>query len=433
MADMMRKKLFLLSTGVLTSFSFYAAIFPLPAEANTQNFLGGVGQAAYALPFSDDTAGSIGLEGGDRQQRVSGTVGWEFLPHQRLKFTGEYLRQKIDYTFFTGISRQWVNQPAAGIDYQYSLNKTGRPDFLNYIDLSGYYSHAPSLTLDPVSGSYTDSSGNTVNYTNLRRIAGADAYGFTPALVMHPWTGSRVSLGLNYDDVRYDNIYTPQVTAQGVGETVKLSQDLGYNFQLNLLASDRKPFDNYQAGIVWVEPLHGADLSWGLMGSYTKGKTQLPNTSYAGVSLSYTAQKNQQEACQISNDAETSLPAWTSKPAVYMPQVLAIVDQKLVQTVTPAQPACNAPQFAGVIPDYDTVNNPGRSVDISTGSYFTGKNIVYSLQITPNDNNINVQINPSTGEITGNMEPVSINYSAVVTATNACGSAHSNAFLIYYD
>ena len=409
---------FILSMAI-SGMASAATAFPVPDTSN--NFLGAIGQAEIAFPFNEHVAGALGLEGGERHNRYSATLGLDINPDQRIKLTGEYLRQNIDYTFFSGTDRQWVDQTAIGLDYEYNLNKNSCPEFYDYIDLSGYYSHAPSKDLAPISGSYSDNSGNLTNFTNLRRIAGSNAYGIEPALVLHPWSGAKATLGVNYDNVRYDNIYGPKITVDGIGGTIKFSQDLLNNFQLNLSASDRAPFDNYQAGLDWNRPLQTANLTLGILGSYTAGKDQLPDTSYAGVSIKYIIQPTQNAACHVSNNDALSLAAWTQKPAVYMPQVLAIVDQRLV-----AAP-CVPPAFSGFVPDS---NGPfGYNYTLNASQYFSGSRLIYSFTVSsdggPTDN---FSIDPVQGILSA--QNLTNENQLIVTATNSCGSASSNQFTV---
>jgi hypothetical protein len=139
------KNLSILVGIFLISFSALAETLPaIPGISNdTQNFLGPIAKGQITRLLAEDVAGALEGEAGPRDYRVNATLGWQLAGNQRLKFTGEYLRQDIDYAFSTGTVRQWVQQGALGLDYVYSLTS----NFSNYIDVGGYYSHAPSVSL----------------------------------------------------------------------------------------------------------------------------------------------------------------------------------------------------------------------------------------------------------------------------------------------
>lgn len=387
------------------------------SDNNTQNFLGGIFRGQFTNSLSTDAAASLGVEAGPRNYRVDGTVGFNLSNCQRLKLTGEYLRQDIDYSFATGVAREWMQQGAGGLDYQQHLTANG----LNYIDLIGYYSHAPSKTLDPVTGNYLTNDSDLISYTNLRRIAGSNAYGFSPTVTLNPWCGGQASLALNYDNVHYDNHCGPEQQSDGFGGTVTLNQQLGPNIQFNASAGIRAPFNAYQAGIRYALPHR--NLSVGIIGSYTDGRDNLPNTSLAGIEVTYIADKTNSTRNQF-NNRPASIAAWTQQPAVYMPQVLAIAENCLsLTTLAP----CVPPAFSGTI-ESQTITG-GSFVSIPTALFFSGTNLGFSAVNLPPD----LTINPSTGLISGIMGTASSGINIVVTATNGCGSAQSNAFNLDLD
>lgn len=390
-----------------------------------QNFLGGIFRGQYTASLNTDAAASLAIEAGPRNYRANGTLGFNFSDTQRFKLTGEYLRQDIDYNFFpTGTTRQWVQQGAAGLNYQHALTPSG----LNYFDISGYYSHAPSKTLDPISGSYVDSQQNFVAYTNFRRIAGSNAYGISPAITVNPWNGGQATVAVNYDNVHYDRICQTDPISSGFGGTVTFNQQLGRNLQANLSAGVRSPFNTYQAGIRYLVP--GGNASVGIIGSYTDGKDELPNTSMAGIEVTYTFDKAKSTQAQLNNN--TSVTAWTKQPAVYMPQVLAIPEACFSFNITPP---CIPPGFSGSIQNQGFFG--GDPVNIPTASYFTGTGLTFSAT---DPNNLlppsGLSIDPNTGVLSGTFwsnNGGSDIVGIVVTASNTCGSAQSNPFSLFID
>jgi hypothetical protein len=362
-----------------------------------------------------DAAASLLVEAGPRNYRADATFGFNLSDLQRLKVTGEYLSQDIDYSFSTGIAREWVQQGAAGLDYQHNLSSNG----LNYIDVGGYYSHAPNKTLDPTYVTYMDIAGNTFAYTNFRRIAGSNAYGISPSITLNPWQGLQATLAANYDNVHYDNQCITQQQSDGFGGTLTLNQQLGRYLQVNLSAGARAPFNTYQASIRYLIP--SANLSLGIMGNYTDGKDSLPDTSLAGVELTYIVDKAKSTNAALDN-RNTSVTAWVQKPAVYMPQVLAITEDCLILEITPP---CPPPVFSGIIPNL-VVDYFDPDVVIDAGGYFTGTNLVFSATGLPSE----LSIDPTTGIISGTFPDGFVEVEVQVTATDRCGSAQSNSFTI---
>lgn len=384
--------------------AFAIATAPFVSNGNN-NFLGGILHGQYTQDFKNNTAGTIGLEAGPRNYRASGTWGWTINPCNRIKITGEYLTQDIDYNFFSGVTRQWVNQSAVGLAYQYAFNDL----FRNYFDLSGYYSHAPSKNLNPITGNFTNAAGTSISYSDIRRIAGSNAGGISPGVTLHPWFGAEAKVILNYDDVVYDNVYSSRQKAQGFGGTVGLTQALNRNWQISATAANRAPFNYYQAGVDWVMPCPTTKLLVGLFGEYTQGKKTLPNTSLVGLNLTYIVDA---PAPRVSGIQPQSFFDWMADPAVRMPQVLAIADESVTQVA--AVPACIPPAISAAIPSPQIVDL-GTSYSFNTAPFFSGSNLTFSGSDTAGE----LTISPS-GIVSGTVTSTTV---VTVIATNSCGSA----------
>lgn len=392
-------------------------------SSSTNNFLGPSLNWSHVMPLNSDAAAAYGLEVGPRNDRLSATVGYAFGDgdNQRIKLTGEYLWQDIDYTFYSGVTRQWVSQGAVGLDYQYLINK----GIISDVDVGGYYSHAPSQNLSPVTSSYTINN-STYQYTNLRRIAGSNAQGSNVGTDLNLWPGANVNVKVDYDRVIYDTIYQPSRNAIGLGAETTLSQNIVDNFKTDLTASVRQPFNYYKADLVWAKNYSNSELNVGVYGSYTHGKNALPNTAQAGLMLSYKENdsKAAKSASTSGNDATNRLEAWTLQPAVRMPQVLAVADQRVIQ---PSSSTCGV-TFIG--PDIPNQNLPTdvAIAPINGADYFrnTGNSTVtYSLVGTIPTG---LSINEQTGIVSGT--PDEGVWSLEIRATNECGSAISNQFTL---
>lgn len=409
--------LVLLTTGVAHAIATAPGV-----NTGNNNFLGGIVRGQMTNDFTSNTATMFGLEAGPRDYRATGTFGWQADPNQRVKVTGEYLTQNIDYNFYSGVSRQWVQQTAVGVTYQYALNDR----FENYLSLSGFYSHAPSKNLGTATGTFNNSTTTAINWTDMRRIAGSNAGGISPSITTHLWAGGEASVGVNWDDVVYDNKYQPQKVARGLGGTASVSQLFlvrSENFKVSASASARAPFNNYTAEVDWIKPYPTSNLLVGVFGSYVQGKFTLPNTSIAGLNLAYTMDTPAPRNVQAPVKSQSFL-AWMNEAAVRMPQVLAIADEKVTQTTV-----CQfgAPTFTGTIANQS--GGPGATLTFNSPTQFTGTGLTYtvSFSATPGALLNTVSINSTTGVLT--ITGSRVTDTVTITATDSCGqTVTSNSF-----
>lgn len=383
---------------------------------NTQHPITSLGptlRLGMTHPLSDVTAFSILGELGDRNLRINGTAGWKLSAHQSLKISADLLRQNIDYPFFSGNTFQWVNQMAFGGYYEYDFaNRAHHPIF----NLSAYVSHAPSVDLSPLMGTCIE-NGVLHGYTDYRRIAGSNASGISPGLRFEAWRGAQAGVEINYDDVRYDKIYSPSEDAIGFGSTVRLDQAITDTVKLGLSAAIRKPFDNYQAGLGWTE---FKNWSFGVDGSYTAGKNTLPSTYNVTFSANYLLEKNASPATTTYMFGPTdTFSSWVAQPAIYMPQVLAIPDERVVLVNC----TTSTPSVLTTIPTH--TNNGGTTTFATASAFSPSSGLTFSISLSaPLVGGNNVTINPVTGIVTvTNGGLLNQTLTATITASNTCGSA----------
>lgn len=411
------KKLYLMLLCA-TSLAALTALAGVPNTSDPKTFLGPTLKASYTNPLPNDTAVSILGEAGLRNFRIGATFGWALDDTQRVKLSAEYLLQRITYPFFAGNTRQWVDQGAIGAAYQYDLfNYAYQPQF----NLSAFFSHAANKELSTVTGTFVDATGTVQSFVNDRRIAGSKAGGVAPGVSFHPWQGARLGADLNYDKVDYDTKFGRDRDAIGFGGTVRYKQRITDTFGLGLMAAVRRPFNNYEADLYWLNVPYFSSWKVGLAGVYTDGKRALPDTYNVLLSLDYIDECPQIAKSNVANLNQThpSISKWTSKPAVYLPQVLAIPDQRVTTT------SCIAPALIGTLPDLPDVS---EDTTIETSTVFSGSGLTYSMSISPDPAPSDVTINPATGSIfidpAGGGETVT--WTVTVTATNSCGSASTS-------
>lgn len=409
-----------LSILFLSSLVFCSASFAAtPNTTNPQTFLGPTARLGFTTTLSDTSAIAVAGEAAPKNYRLNLTMGWELDPEQRIKLTGEYLWQDINYAFFSGDADAWVQQLALGLAYQH--------DFFAYrfspqLDVSGYFSHASSRTLGTVQGQFVN-AGVPFVFLDPRRIAGSNAFGITPGVSASFWAQGRIGLDINYDNVFYSQQNTtPNHDAQGLGATIFLKQNLTNNLDLDLAAGMRQPYNDYSFILNWSHvPFHG-DWTLGFFGDYITGKNTLPSTWDIGLNANYLLDRRT-VATPINYKNEQPLPhsdnllAWTADPAVYMPQVLAVSDAK-TNVFCPEGIVSFTTQI---------LNLASNSGSFNILNNFTGTNLRFSVSTTPSLATGDFIEISNSGQLTyffSNNPP----YRVIVTAQNACNAANSNVF-----
>lgn len=302
--------------------NIYAAI---PNTDHPITFLGPTLRGGFTGLLTDTSGYSFAGEAGINNLRISGSVGWDLFDVHRLKLTGEYMGQRIDYAFFNRTRDIVVNQGAVGMDYEFDINPftRWRPQF----DLSAYYENTPTSPLDTESGTFITSTGVLQTYTDTQRLAGSNAAGISPGFSIYPWPGGKAGIELNYDNVRYDMKYQSNVEAEGWGGTVRLRQLFPHRITGDLSAAVRKPFNNYEAAISWATPPCDGAWEFKLFGVYTIGKQSLPNTYNIGLSADYFMDRK--EETTLTELMKQGFLNWMATPAVHMPEALTITDEKI--------------------------------------------------------------------------------------------------------
>jgi hypothetical protein len=258
------------------------------AANNPTSFVGPTITGSYAGWSSPTSGYSLLAEAGPNNYRASVTLGTKLDDASRIKFTAEYLWQNIQYNFFTGDLKAWMQQVAAGIDYEYFVgcNKD------HSIELGAYGAHAPSrdLGLSVANLNVLTSAGVVPQiFYQERRVAGSNAYGFIGGVNFYLWTGSKFGVNADYDNFVYQREQHPSYDSRGFGATVRMQQLFGQHLRLNLLGALRRPFANYEAGIHWDNVIWNGRWGFGVIGRYTYGRSTLPTTWNTGLDIQYFA------------------------------------------------------------------------------------------------------------------------------------------------
>lgn len=314
-------------------FVFNLASAAIPNRNQPSTLLGPTFAVSTISTLDNLSAYNIGAEVAPRNYRVGGTLAWQIACQQRFKFSAEYLWQKIQFPFFSENNDYWVNQGAIGADYQYDLAELAfllRPQ----LNLNFYYSHAKDKNLNQLHSRYIDGAGGRILFVEERHIAGSNAVGLSPGVAINPWCGGKIRADINYDRVRYHRNNAPNEDAVGFGGTLSLNQLIMKDVELDLTASLRQPFNYYQASLAFINLPYLGMWSVSVDASYTAGKHTLTNTYNIGVSVNYfqdlicTDLPHIDYICENNRNSSSQLLSFTAKPAIHMPEVLAITDNR---------------------------------------------------------------------------------------------------------
>lgn len=354
---------------------------PFNVSVNQDSLLGVIVDTNTLLKFNSKNAAAVELAAGPRVLRANGTYGYALNDRNRIKLTGEYLTENLDFNFYSGDTRQWVNQGAVGAAYQYWLGG----DKLKSFQVGSYYSHAPSKQLSDK----TIVLSNDMDLLDQRRIAGGDDINGTAEASMSLWQHSLLTVGANYDQVSYDTEYEihKDNNAQGLGGHFQLQQLLTATTELNLQSSVSSVFSTYGAGLNWVWTSN-KNTAWttGINSSYTSDHTTERHFWVNGINLNIAwgvPREGKQVAHYSDPDvAAQDLATWSAKPAVRMPDVLAISDERITNIDVPN----------GIVPRFTAVSAacPAPSeieYNPNTGMYSSG-NWVESYPNTPINSNV---------------------------------------------
>lgn len=312
-----------------------------PSEPSENTVMGYPGQFQLGLAYSDQFGPVIDTEwinfltpknsfafsvnAGGREFYLGGTWGSAFAQSQRFKLTAEHLAQNFDFDYASGDDIQWLGQNAFGGSYQYLFKNYN--SWLKSINAGAFYADAETETLSPKA--FTNSSGT---FTNIRDLAGAKTEGVIVGVDIAPLQMTLIEINLNYDDVRYPTNFEKAKNSSGLGATLNLQQLINDHFKVDFLASDRQPFNQYQADAYWV--LHtrpGTRLVLGLVGYHLSGDipTATENRIILNMAYSWGGDPNSYPSGFVLPDQgdANDLSAWTSQSAVPLPAVLVMRDQ----------------------------------------------------------------------------------------------------------
>lgn len=316
------KKHKLIITAIASIVAAGTTFADIPNTTTPKTYLGTIIHATYADLFNETMQYAINLEGGVNQQRIGMSGGYKADKFQRFKLYGEFLNQNIGFPYFSGNTHQNVGQTSLDFRYQYKYVDTS---YKPSVDLAGYMSNSVNTMLRTNTGVYAP-GGVSTPYSNQRRIAGAFSQGLVADFGLALWKDNNTGIGVNYDDVRYDNEFQNYVNSSGLGGGLFFSQIFKDFFTVNAVADWRQPYNYYSFNAGFTNMQSKGTWTIGGEWNYVRGKDTLPSTFSVGLVINYWP-----EMCNVKTLADRrekdDLLRWIQQPAVVTPQALAIPDQ----------------------------------------------------------------------------------------------------------
>lgn len=381
---------------------------PLSVDAQYSSALGAVFGADYTQLLNDHNAVALKFEGGPQILRVNGTYGIALTPKDMIKISAEILAEQLNFSYTSGDVNQWVGQGAAGIQYAHQLPWK----WLNSFNMGGYYSQAQSKNLSDTD--YTDPNTG-LDYTNKRAIVGGRSMAANIGVTMLPTHRTRLTTNLTYDGVHYNNNYEDHSSdnRSQPGANVKIEQLLGDEFKAVVSASTQAIGNEFSAAVSWLQ---NERMEWSAGAGYYNGKTTGFSNASVGLKLTYRfldSNTGKPKYQLFSEEPDLDLRTFVNTPAVYMPEVLAIADERLDLKTS---------QLMGAPLGTRTISS-GAQETYNVTSYFSstnGSTLGYSAQglppglfMAPTGNIIGVA--PFTTE--------ELSYDVKVTAMNKAGKS----------
>jgi hypothetical protein len=393
--------------------------------------------------ITNDAAFSLLVEAGSKSDRVNGTIGFIGDQCNRFKLSAEYLSQDLHYKFITGKVRRWMHQFAFGGKYQYIYDCP--TSCIRGLELGFAYSNAPNKSLSPKHFDLTAHEGGDGGQlgdpveagTLFRKIAGAWSWDVEAGFLLCPWKCASLIPSIVYQQVTYSRHYESKKRVSGVGFNLAFNQRLFRNIDFDLKYQFRQAYNDLRVSLNWQKVYRCGALGLGIFVDHVYGKRELCSSTTTGFEISFafgvcgcemskvTLLPDCGEDCNCNpcNCGYEDLLAWVTDPAVYMPEVLAIVDQQECFTPSDHFPMdginLNTPPFFQDV-DLDDYFNPYdnseihyEDVDITT--VYGDATATYN----PEDKSIDLELTGSGSE-----------FHVELDACNECGCEHATFDII---
>lgn len=305
--------------------------------------------------FNHNNAFSIIADYGPKELRGNFTFAHQFNARNRIKVTYEYLKQKLPFDFASVTVNKWIGQNAYGVDYEYLVGK----GILHSVELTGSYVKAHSMDLPSLP---VDVDGTW--YDDFRHIAGGTEENASVKANLYINKHWELSPSVGYSSLKYNAIYSSQPSTHELSYGLQTTAIFNPRLEATASIQHDASSNQYSGGVNYIVGHH---VAIGLGDNYIAGGQGLPSQNEVTFQLSFNAPS---KYTLSENDSLSPLLSWVKTPAVYMSQVLAIKDEKLVAF------ALNA---AAMIPSQNV--EVGKLIlPVDTSKYFTHGSHLSSIQ-----------------------------------------------------
>ncbi len=251
----------------------------------------------------DNAVGALFEVGSNGYYRGNLTFAAQGSEQHWFKVSGEYLVEHQEINFEADPRNIWVDQYAAGGTYQYFPTLAWPVAVLG----NTYMSYAPSQHVN-----------------DFQRISEAMAYGGNAGVDIFLPSRTQLEAVLRYDVVNFHNAFSPDNTEQGFGGSGFIKQYIGCDLNMTAGTDITAIYNNYYAAFNMLFPLGTQAFQLGIKGEYNDPHEDLTRSLIGMVTFGL----QPQQTCGMSVAKRETLASFASRPAVYMPTVLAKLDQE---------------------------------------------------------------------------------------------------------
>jgi hypothetical protein len=236
--------------------------------------------------------------------------------------------QNLNYRFASKKDSCWRQQYSIGGEYRFWLDHFF--PCIQGIDFRSRYSQADSRRLS----AYSCSDDIRIR----RRLRGLWSAGATLGLALKPFNCLHFFGGINYNFSKYQHCFgNGKHSISGFGSTFELTCWLNHATWLKAKSEICSLYNYYEGSLHWPPPCAWQGVTIGICGAYTQGKHKLADSGFACLELTYAFGSD--DDCGIIAPTKeddcykwdlTDLANWMADLPSYIPEVLAVPEQKIV-------------------------------------------------------------------------------------------------------
>lgn len=215
-------------------------LITLSPKYSEQNGFAFGGVVAGAI--SKNAALGLLLNVGTERKEWMVNAGLDIDDRQRVIASLGQLRQKLDFTFLTGVDRSQITQNNGAFSYQFLMGRS----WLNSAELNAYISKTQSRNSSKTF--YTDTTSFYELWNDPRRIAGGRVEGLQARMVMTPSEKSSLKMGFGGERLNYDLLIDKEKYLRATG-SAELNQQFAYGYSLAASANFASSQNKFALGL----------------------------------------------------------------------------------------------------------------------------------------------------------------------------------------